>query len=440
LSRPTNISEVRRRKPNWELGIIRTKEGQPKRGIANTMHVLSCHPAWDGVVAYDGFNEQVVKLQPPPTREQDGQGAIGEWGDTDTARTVAWFASSIGFEPSAEHVDSAVGTVAETRTFHPVRAYLEPLVWDGAPRCDMFLSRYFGAEQNNYAAAVGTRWLISAVARVMQPGCQADCMLVLEGEQGIGKSTGLEALFSKLWFADSPVAIGEKDGFQSLRGRWCIEFGELQSFRGRDVTTIKSFVSARSDNYRPSYSRRTRAFQRQVIFAGTTNEDAYLGDKSGNRRFWPVRCSKVDVAALTTDRDQIWAEAFTRYSNGEAWHIDTPELRALCEQAQESREIDDPWVHTIARWLEEPTFEREHGRQPDRVVISEGLSLSQIMTHALRLSAGELARQDLTTRAGHVMRRLGWNPKQLRRAGVRVRLYFPPRPSQLSLAEAGEQP
>lgn len=440
MSRPANIAEARKRKPDWESGLIRTKEDLPKRGIANTMHVLSCHPSWENVIAYDAFNEQVVKLKAPPTREQDGLGCVGEWTDTDTARTVAWIASGVGFEPSAEHVDHAVASVAETRTFHPVRAYLEALKWDGVARCDMLLSRYFGAERSDYVSAVGSRWLVSAVARVMQPGCQADCMLVLEGEQGIGKSTGLEALFSKQWFADSPVAIGEKDGFQALRGRWCIEFGELQSFRGRDVTTIKNFVSARSDNYRPSYARRNRTFQRQVIFAGTTNEDAYLGDKSGNRRFWPVRCGKVDVAALHADRDQLWAEAFSRYVSGERWHIDTPELRAICEQAQESREIDDPWVHTIVRWLEDPTFEREFGRIPDRVIVSEGLSLSQIMTHALRLSAGELARHDLITRAGHVMQRLGWKPKQLRRDGSRVRLYFPPQPSQLSLAATGEQP
>jgi putative DNA primase/helicase len=412
--------------PAWRIGIVESEKGVPKRGLANTLHVLSRHPAWQGVLAYDEFAEAVVKLKAPPTRSQDAGAArdAGEWTEQDSARTAAWFASEIGFEPTTMMVEQAVSAMAERTRIHPVRDYLRGLTWDGIERLDHVLSTYFGARDSAYARAVSCRWMISAVARVMEPGCQADCMLVLESpEQGIGKSTGLEALFSKSWFADTGIAVGEKDSYQALRRKWGYEFGELSSLKGREVERVKAFVSARVDTYRPSYGRRTRDFPRQTVFCGTTNDTEYLADRTGNRRFWPIRCgARVDVDGLRRDRDQLWAEAFARYQRSEPWHVDTPELRRLCEAEQRERETADPWIELVEEWLANPTVpvgktERE------RLDLAGGLTTADVLLGALDFRRAEI-RQDVTIRVGHVLRKLGWKPRQQRENGERVRRYF----------------
>lgn len=425
----TVMSDARRkqRAGAWRAGLIVGKKG-PERGIANVLHVMSQHPDWDQVLAYDDFFERVTKQKAPPVRPQDGASEAGEWCEEDTTRTCAWFATEVGFEPSTSHVDQAVVAMARRNVVHPIRQYLRGLLWDGVPRLDSMLATYFGVRATPYTQEVGSRWMISAVARVMRPGCQADCMLVLESErQGTGKSTGFEAIFSAPWFADTGLHIGDKDSYQALRGKWGYEFGELASLKGRELERVKNFVSARVDNYRPSYGRKTRDFPRQVVFCGTTNETEYLIDPSGERRFWPVRCDAVvHVKGLRHDRDQLWAEAVARYDAGAAWHVDTPELRALCEAEQREREVVDPWVGVVARWLAHPN------RRTD--VEAHGVTTEEVMAGALAMDAEKMNRAG-STRVGHVLRKLRWEPSQLREMGERVRRYFPPsQPSRASAA------
>lgn len=419
-------------RPNeWAHGLITTERGTPVKGLANTLHVLNTHPAWRGVVARDEFAECVVKRKRPPTRAQDGDSGIGEWTEADTTRTCGWFAQEIGFEPSPVHVENAVVAVAERNPVHPVRDYLRGVEWDGTERLPSMMHRYFGAEDTPYTRAVGVRWMIAAVARVMRPGCQVDSMPVFEGPQGVGKSTGCEALFGQQWCADTGVNIGDKDSYQALRAKWGYEFGELHAIKGRDLEKIKSFISARSDTFRPSYARRTRDFPRQVVFYGTTNESAYLVDRTGNRRFWPVRCSRVDVEGIKRDRDQLWAEAVARYDAGEPWHLDTPELRALASDATDERLTEDSWSAVIAAWIANPTELRDYGagmvrREKLEGLDTEGVSTAEVMEHALNLQAQHMT-PSATMRVGSILRSLGWEPRQARRGGpgVRVRLYFP---------------
>lgn len=417
----------------WMRGLLygpREKDGssgKPKRGLANTLHVLSLHPAWRDVIAYDAFGECVVKLKAPPVRKQDqvAANASGEWAEADSARTAAWFATEVGFEPTTVMVDTAVCTTAERRRIHPVRDWLAGLTWDGAARLDRMFATYFGAADTPYTRAISAMWMISAVARVMEPGCQADCMPVLEGPQGLGKSTGIEALFGKALFADTGIHIGEKDSYQSLRRKWGYEFGELSSLKGREVERVKAFVSARVDNYRPSYGRRNKDFPRQCVFAGTTNDTEYLADRTGNRRFWPVRCgARVDVDGIRRDREQLWAEAFVRYRAGEKWHVNTPELRALCEQEQKERETIDPWNELVSRWLENPTVPvRDSKTERSRLDLAAGITTADVLIGALDFRRPEI-QPAATARVGHVLRALGWAPRQKREHGERVRRYF----------------
>jgi putative DNA primase/helicase len=238
-------------------------------------------------------------------------------------------------------------------------------------------------------------------------------MLTLEGAQGVGKSTGLEALVGAQWFADTGLRIGDKDSLQALRGKWLYEFGELDAFKGREATAIKAFVSARSDYYRPSYARRARDFKRQIVFAGTTNEHEYLPDRTGNRRFWPVTCHRVNVAAIRADRDQLWAEAFHLYRSGQAWHVDSAELGAVVAEQQAAREVGDDWDTLVSKWLRDPV------RRPH-----EGVSTADAAQGALGLRSAELTKS-ASIRIGNVLRRLGYDRRQVRVGDERAWLYFP---------------
>lgn len=424
----------------WSHGLRLNAKSKPKTCVANAMHVLATHPAWKGVIAYDAFAECIVCVAEPPTRRQDAPGAsmLGDWTDAHSTRTAAWIASEADFDVTPAVVEQAVAVQAAKKTVHPVRDYLRAQVWDGKARLDLMLHRYFGVIDSPYSRAVGARWMISAVARIMRPGCQVDCMLVLEGAQGQRKSTGLEALCEHPeWFADTGISIGDKDSYQSLRRKWIYEFGELDSIKGREVTRVKNFVSARSDNYRPSYGRRNQDFPRQVVFAGTTNEDQYLADRTGNRRFWPVKClTEVDVAAIRRDRGQLWAEARARFENGEPWHVDTPELVKLCQAEQVERQAPDDWVPIVAKWLESPTIPDTDStpREPrrTRVDITQGITTADALLGAIAMRPADINSAN-TTRMGRVLRDCGLlvtkNP--LRRGGDRARRYYLPehRPS-----------
>ena len=432
-----DISEKRR--AAWRVGLITSQEGNPKKCLANVLHILAKHPDWQDTIAFDAFAETVVLKKSPPMREQDRPAvyAVGDWTDEDSARTAAWIATNCGFEPSLEMVEQAVATVARKRTVHPVKAYLEALSWDGMERLPTFLETYFGTDRSAYARAVGLRWMVSAVARIYTPGAQCDYMLVLESEkQGIGKSTAVRTLAGD-FYADTGITVGDKDSYQSLRRVWIYEFAELAAVKGREAERVKNFLSSRQDHYRPSYGRRTRDFPRQCVFCGSTNEAQYLVDRTGNRRFWPVRCTKVDVQGLARDRDQLWAECVVRYKRGEAWHVDSTELAKLCEDEQADRQAPDDWVPIVAEWLKAPTlpagqYERSY------LDITNGVTTADVLIGAIGMKAESL-NSHASTRAGHVLRTLNYVPPKnaVWRNGVRVRPYLPVSDTPDTASESG---
>jgi putative DNA primase/helicase len=417
----------------WRKGIITNAKGAPKPCLSNALLVLAQHPDWKGVLAYDQLAEKVLKLKAPPTRKCDGASEPGYWNDADSARTAAWLHAKAKFGVSSGVVAEAVAVVAEKRIVHPIRDYLDRLRWDNVPRLDQMLSTYFRTRDTPYERAVSACWMISAVARVMQPGCQADYMLILEGKQGRRKSTGLQILGGQ-WFTDAGITIGDKDSYQQMRGIWIYEFGELDALRGRDQTKVKGFLTQRIDRYRPSYARSVRDFPRQTVFAGSTNEDNYLPDRTGNRRYWPARCLRVvDTDALTRDRDQLWAEAFARYQAGEQWFIGNKDLVRLFEAEQLERQAPDDWEHIVADWLACPTM--EGGPPAD---LRDGVTTAQILLGAIRMRPSDISNAH-STRAGHVLRALGWDPtpNPVYREGKRVRLYRRGCASSVGCADPG---
>ena len=196
--------------------------------------------------------------------------------------------------------------------------------------------------------------MISAVARALNPGCQVDSMLVLEGPQGAGKSSAARILFGSAYFSDSLPAVNTKDASDHLRGKWGIEIPELSAMNKSDVESIKAFVSRRVERYRRAYDRAETTFQRRCVFIGTTNQDNYLRDETGNRRFWPVRVGKIDLPALERDRDMLWAEAVYWYRQGFKWHMPR-KLMPVVEAAQKSRVKVDMWQDELGRKLEGET-------------------------------------------------------------------------------------
>lgn len=238
-------------------------------------------------------------------------------------------------------------SLARRNTKNPPQEYFETLAWDKKPRLDTWLTYYLGAEEQNshYLKLVGSKWLIAAVKRVYKPGCKFDNVLILEGEQYIGKSPSLEVLATignERYFTDESVDFsGNKDSLMKLQGKLIFEMPELASFRKAETNEIKAFIGRGTDEYRPPYGRKVVSRPRMFVMAGSVNPIAgYLTDPTGNKRYWPVKCGKIDLKALTEAREQLWAEAVYRYKQGEQIWLE-PEEHALAKLEQAERMIDD---------------------------------------------------------------------------------------------------
>lgn len=421
----TDARSRKRRPTPAILGLHKTEAGKPRKLVGNVMTILARDPAWNGAIAYDLFREAPVLTRQPPQREQDAIAiAPGtEWTPQDTTRTSAWLFAVHGLDVGTSMIEDAVLAVAQQRIVHPVREYFASLTWDSTPRVDAFFSTYCRSPDSPYVRGVARMLFLSAVARIQRPGCKVDTIPILEGLQGVFKSSMLAAL-AHPWFADTPLPIGDKDAYQGLRGVMIYELGELVSLKGRDAARVKSFASSPVDHYRPSYERRVRAVPRHCIFVGTTNEAHYLADATGARRFWPVAVTQIDLEAVRRDRDQLWAEANVRFANGEPWWP-SRELEALGSSETDARFEGDPWEAPLLAWLERPVHIRfdEHGHRHELPVDpNSGFTMSEILAHAVGVSLERQGKRD-QERAQQILRRAGWvrekNPRRV--DGERVR-------------------
>lgn len=321
------------------------KNGSPTPSIYNCMEILTKDPEIRDTIGFDELSLAVVKL---PTYQL---GNPGEWTDIDCTKVMIWMYEKYGFTLSETTTSHVIDVVADSHKFHPVKDYLNSLKWDGIPRVDTWLSQYFGAEQTDANIIFQRVALIGSVGRIMLPGCKNDNVLILEGKQGSGKSTGLRNLFGKDWFSDAPLDVSSgtrrADAYMMMRGNWCIELAELAELdRNRKrANEMKAFFSQLRDEYRPPYGRNTVNVPRQCVFIGTVNNSAYLSDSTGNRRFMPVEVTKVDHEAIIKNRDQIWAEATHLYKTGHKWWFDNDNQDIL--DIQESRYDVDPWEDVI---------------------------------------------------------------------------------------------
>lgn len=250
-------------------------------------------------------------------------------------------AFALGLSVPKEHFRDALKMFAQQSERHPVREYLDALKWDGVPRVEGWLTRYLGAEDTPLHRGFGRLWLVAAVRRVRQPGCKFDNMLVLEGAQGAGKSTALKIIAGE-WFEESMTLAAEpKEVIEQTRGKWIVEFAELSGIRKREVEHVKTLITRTSDSARLAYKEFEVTVPRQFILAATTNDEEYLQDPSGHRRFWPVKVGTVDLPELKTDRDQLLAEAAAIEAEGGPLSL-ARDLWAAAAVVQTDREVADP--------------------------------------------------------------------------------------------------
>lgn len=357
----------------WRAELICNSRGAPRDCVANAVLILRRDPSLAGRLRLDEM-EQAVTVHAPPWRSDV---TWRPWAEVDDTELANWCQiRGVILKPAT--CAAAVELVASHHRHHALRAWLEGLSWDGTPRLDRWLETYLGAGLadpgaraagsvpdpqgreapsarpeafTGYLHAIGAKWLISAVARVFRPGCKVDHVLVLEGAQGIGKSSALRVLAGgDAWFADEVADLGSKDAAQGLRGKWILELAEMAALRRAEVERMKAFLTRTTDHYRPSFGRRSGDFPRQCVFAATTNDEAYLADASGNRRFWPVKVTAVRLEELARDCEQLWAEAVQRFKAGESWWLDR-ELEAVATEEQAGRRDEDPWDNVVLEWL-----------------------------------------------------------------------------------------
>lgn len=387
--------------PRWAALLRLEPSGTPERNEANVITALSLDAALAGALVFDEFAQEILVTRALPW-EPVGSTLPRAWGDADDVRCAEWLQRhEINVPPVV--VGRSVVAVARNIRIHPVRDYLTALAWDGTLRLDAWAVTYLGATDTPLNRAMASLWMISAVARIMRPGCKADHMLILEGPQGIRKSTALKVLASDAWFTDELAEIGSKDAAQQMRGVWIIEMAELDAIGRAEVSRIKAFLTRTSDRYRPPYERYVVTVPRQCVFAGSVNPDTYLRDETGNRRFWPLRCGEIDLDGLRRDRDQLWAEAVARFNEGAPWWLEDRDLIVSATAEQEARYEPDAWDALIERWLVSErrsvnvgfgNYDDWQDRHVPRPTPLADVSVGEVLEQALSIEPAKWSRAD----------------------------------------------
>jgi predicted P-loop ATPase len=379
---------------DWTDDLILDKAGNIKPILANLVLILTSSPKWKGVLAFDEFGAHVVIRKRPPWGEEKSD---TPWNDHHESLARVWFQKQ-QIDPGAGDVGRAVQAAAKHNPYHPVRQRFDALRWDGVPRLETWLISYFHAADTPYIRAIGPRYLISAVARIYEPGCKVDHLLVLEGPQGKQKSEALRTLaINDAWFSDRLSHVASKDAALEVAGVLLIEIAEMDALTRASASAIKSFLTRRYDRYRPPYGKHLVRLPRQCVFAGTINPPVtgYLKDPTGARRFWPVACQGVvDRDGLEKVRDQLWAEAVHRFKSGAPWWLETAELEALATAEQAARFVVDAWEAPIREWLGDRTdttiwelLEHALGLPPEAWTQSAQNRVAAILTRRLRFDS-----------------------------------------------------
>jgi putative DNA primase/helicase len=411
--------------------VVLALDGLPEKGIKGI-------PAADGLIAFNEFTNNVEL-----TRQAPWGSEAGPWGEADELLMGEWLVRE-HMLPSMPRgtLEEAVLMVARRHAYHPPRQQMLALqgTWDGTKRLDTWLARVCLKDPDpatdprlhQYLARVGTWMVMGMCARVLPPlkrgnvlvqgpGTKYDYMPIFEGAQGWGKST-LAQILGGDYSADTGLVLGDKDSYQNLQGILVYEWGELDSLTKAEVTKVKQFVSSQKDRFRASFDRRPRDYPRQVVFVGTTNEDHYLTDPTGNRRFWPVRLTRpADLDWLRANREQMLAEALHYLAAGERFHPDAKEQTRLFDPQQQLRTVESAILSAFQDWLHNEQQKLQHGRENGAFV--NRITLSDLLGkvgYSVDKQTAQVMKQ-----AGAAMKVLGWSVSRSSEPG-RPRYYIRP--------------
>ena len=324
----------------WQqLGLAIDTKQVPHPTLSNVSLILQRCDYYRGKVWLDSFRGKVYHAL---------DGAPKLWTDADSRRATAWIQQQLTLPKiTLALVQEGVMHAAECHARNSLTDWLDSLQWDGVPRLETWLADCLGAERNPYNDAVARNWPLSMVARAYLPGCQVDTMPVLEGKMGRGKSKFLDVLASP-WYASIQIAFGEKDFFQAIQGRWLIEVPDMSGFSRREHSQILATITTRVDVYRKSHGRITEEHPRVTVFAATSENDEYLQESRGRRRYWPLRCGHIEIDTLHAQRDLVFAEAVARYRAGANWY----QMPDETDEEQSMRASRDVWTDRVMNYVE----------------------------------------------------------------------------------------
>jgi putative DNA primase/helicase len=325
-----------------------------------------------------------------------------DYRDTDDTRIALWVSRAYGLEYSSAAVSETVSLIGEENKRNPLIEWLDSIVWDGTPRLSSWIVEATDCDDTELNRIMAEKWLIQAIARAYKPGCKADCVLILAGDQGAGKSTLFRTLATEQYFADTPLDIGSANSYSQIARAWIYEVAELDSVRRSANSATKAFLSAQEDNFRPAYGRHAITIKRHVVFAGTTNESQFINDMTGSRRYWPIRVNEVNLHWVKENRDQLWAEAIAAFKSGETWYLD----KKMDEKRHDSSKIyrqDDPWMEPISNFLL-----LQHGY----------ITMTMVMEDGLKIERGRMNRRD-EMRISEILRELEYEKKRMTLNGKR---------------------
>ena len=382
----------------------RNKDGSLVAGaLANRSWLLHHHDDYRGRLKYDTFLCSIML---------DGKKIT----DRDFAVAANWMSNrGLTISSGKASVDPAViVSQLPENIYDSLQDYITGLEWDGQERIRKWAIDHMGSPNNAYTQAVSSKFLIGAVQRAMDPGCAMDAVLILEGKQGVGKSSAVATLFRKrAWFLDSLRKLDDKDSSMLIAGKWGVELSELSSLFRTNVQAAKAWISQRDEEFRSPFGKVVESWPRRCVFVGTTNElDGYLSDPTGGRRFWPLPVSKIDIEGLEAVADQLWAEAYHEYKQGKTWKLVGPEIEWARDQ-QADRAVSDTWDEKIESYLEDQKVRR---------------SLAEVLEFGLEV---EDSRRN-QMRAGRSLVRMGYTKMRPKMEGSdgkthRVFMWYSPR-------------
>lgn len=327
---------------DWTTQFSVTNNGGVRvRSLFNIRLILKNDSLLKGLLAFDEFADQIVKTKAITELHI----SKGFWSDADSSLVRSYIDEKYKLLFSGDNLADAITAVAHQQTFNPVKQRIETVKWDGKPRAVNYFIDYLGAENNDYTKAITKLWLTGLIGRVYENGIKFEIVPILVGKQGIGKSTCPRNLYPDK-FNETLEGMGKsKDDYQKLQGSWIVEIAELSAMKKTDIEGVKSFISARFDTYRNSYGRFATQHPRKCVFIGTTNQQDFLKDATGERRFYPIKCGVNQPTKNVFKPDhndilQVLAEAKTWFDSGVQMFPDKATAQAAEKYQSEASVID----------------------------------------------------------------------------------------------------